>query len=50
MAASLFEMVVDGLRLVFGDVVEDVEVGFLVVIELAVEAVGDHFVGAALEG
>ena len=32
MAASLFEFIVDRLHLVFGHVVEDVEVAFLVLV------------------
>lgn len=47
-AAALFEVVVDGLGLVFGDVVENVEVLFLFFGQRRVELVGDHFVGAAL--
>ena len=50
MAGALLELVVDGVRLVFGDVVVDAEVRFLGAGELRVELVGDHFVGAALEG
>ena len=50
MAGALLELVVDGLHLVFSDVVVDVEVLFLFLGEGRVEFVGDHFVGAALEG
>jgi hypothetical protein len=49
-AGALFEFVVDGAGLVFGDVVEYVQVLFFGRGQLGVEFVGDHFVGAALEG
>ena len=50
MAAALLFAVVDGFRLVFGDVVEDVQMLFLGVVEALVEFMCDEFIVAALEG
>ena len=49
MAASLLLAVVDRLRLVFANVVEDVQVFFLFVGEVLVQLVRNELVVAALE-
>ncbi len=49
MARAFPKFVVNGLFLVFGDVIVDVEVLFLVWRNARVELICDHFVGAALK-
>ena len=48
MATSLLEFVVDRLRLVFADIVEDVQVLLFLLVQAGVELVGDHFVDTSL--
>lgn len=49
MAAAVFEAVMNGLGLVFGDVIEDVEMLLLLFVQGGVELVGDHLIGPALK-
>lgn len=49
MATAFFEAIMDGLGLVFGDVVENVEMLLLFFAQGCVEFIGDHLVSPALE-